>query len=86
MSDSFCLKKSYNLKLSFGWKGHILQHHLIPFLQLKNMGLGVFAEQCSEAVHHNMKKTLGRYATDEENKDHGRKLEKAVATYSSMRV
>ena len=68
------------IKLSLGWKGHVVRFHLINFLRLKKMPLGIFSEQCSESVHKNMKYTLGRY------KNHREKLEKAVASYSSMRV
>ena len=72
---------------SFGWKGHIIEHHLVDFLALKSLHLGwVYAEQCSESAHKNMKKTLQRYETNESYSGHQKMLEKAVVTYSSMRI
>ncbi|XP_065652931.1 uncharacterized protein LOC136071786 [Hydra vulgaris] len=52
------VKINFNHNLSMGWKGHIIEHHLINFLNNIRMPLGIFAEQCSESVHHNMLKTL----------------------------
>ena len=72
--------------MRFGWKGHILLHHVQPFLDHTQTSLGVYSEQCSEAVHCNFKKTYQRYASNEDHEDHGIKLKKAVSSYSSMRI
>ena len=80
------VEKNLNSNLRFGWKGHILLHHVQPFLDHTQTSLGVYSEQCSEAVHCNFKKTYQRYASNEDHEDHGIKLKKAVSSYSSMRI
>ena len=80
------MKEKFKLNLSFGWKGHIIQFHLEEFLKNIQKPLGFFAEQTSESVHKNMKKTLSRFCVSETHKSHGAKLHKSVITYSSMQV
>ena len=78
------LKEKFKLNLSFGWKGHIIQFHLEEFLNKIQKPLGFFAEQTSESVHKNMKKTLSRFCVSETHTSHGAKLHKSVVIYSSM--
>jgi len=56
------------------------------FLKWSGKPLGIYAEQCSEAVYAIFKKTYKRYACNEAFEGHGEKLRKAVSSYSSMRI
>ncbi|XP_065681098.1 uncharacterized protein LOC124817172 [Hydra vulgaris] len=80
------VKTTFNPNLSMGWKGHIIEHHLAMFLNRTKLPLGVFSEQCSESVHHNMLKTLSRFSTSEFRENHGELLRKAIVEYSSQRI
>ncbi|XP_047132521.2 uncharacterized protein LOC124811228 [Hydra vulgaris] len=80
------VKTTFNHNLSMGWKGHIIEHHLVMFLNRTKLPLGVFSEQCSESVHHNMLKTLSRFSTSEFRENHGELLRKAIVEYSSHRI
>lgn len=74
------------VKLSLGWKFHIIRFHLSDFIGKQGKSFSMFSEQTSESVHKNINKTLKRYCVSEKNSDHGNKLMKMAATYSSMRV
>ena len=50
------------------------------------VGLGVFAEQTSEAAHKDFEKTRKRFAVSESNSTHGAKLLRATVDLSSYRV
>nr|XP_047129568.1 uncharacterized protein LOC124809498 [Hydra vulgaris] len=80
------VKTTFNHNLSMGRKGHIIEHHLVMFLNRTKLPLGVFFEQCSESVHHNMLKTLSRFSTSEFRENHGELLRKAIVKYSSHRI
>ena len=78
--------KSLKVKISFGWKGHILFYHLVDFIKRKQKPLGLFSEQASESSHKAMKKSLNRFMMSTTNTKFPAAQEKAVATFSSMRV
>ena len=80
------MKINFNQNLSMGWKGHVIEHHLVIFLNKTRMPLGVFAKQCSDSVHHNVLKTLSRFTTSEYRSNHGELLRRAVLEYSSNRI
>ncbi|XP_047144047.1 uncharacterized protein LOC124817711 [Hydra vulgaris] len=80
------VKTTFNHNLSMGWKGHKIEHHHVMFLNRTKLPLGVFSEQCSESVHHNMLKTLSRFSTSEFRENHGELLRKAIVEYSSHRI
>ena len=77
---------NFREKFYLGWKGHVLIYHVEEFLKRTGKPLGIYTEQCSEAVHANFKKTYKRYACNEAFEGHGEKLRKAVSSYSSMRI
>ena len=80
------MKTNFNQNLSMVWKGHIIEHHLVIFLNKTKMPLGVFAEQCSESVHNNMLKTLSVFSTSESRSNRGELLRRAVLEYSSNKI
>ena len=80
------MKIIFNQNFSIGWKGHIIEHHLVIFLNKTRMLLGIFAKQCSESVHHNMLKALSRFSTSESRSNHGELLRRALLEYSSNRI
>nr|XP_047136675.1 uncharacterized protein LOC124813537 [Hydra vulgaris] len=57
-------------KICLGWKFHIIQSHLVMFLERKNKPLGIFYEQSCEAVHKNINKIIKRFAASELSKCH----------------
>ena len=53
------------------WKVHILACHVEPFLEEKQVGLGVFCEQTTEAAHCVMKPTVQRFKRKADHLLHG---------------
>ena len=76
------VKEKFKLNLSLRWTGHNLEE----FLTKIQKPLGFLADQTSESVHKNIKKTLSRFCVSETHTSHGAKLHKSVVTNSSMRV
>ena len=68
------------------WKVHILVCHVEPFLEEKQVGLGVFCEQTSEAAHCVMKPTLQRFKRKADHLLHGPRLKRACVDFSSKNV
>ena len=68
------------------WKVHVLVAHLPQFLQRYKMGMSAFAEQCTESVHHDFKKTQKRFLVHEDHVDHAQKLKRAMVEYNSRRL
>ena len=68
------------------WKIHILVTHLKPFLEMKQVGLGIFCEQSSEAAHCVLKPTLQRFKRKADHRLHGTKLLRAVSDFSSKNM
>ena len=60
--DSFSYLQQYvqdmfKITLTVSWKVHIAVCHLLPFVEKNQTGLGNYAEQTSEAIHHQFKGT-----------------------------
>ena len=68
------------------WKVHILACHVEPFLEEKQVGLGVFCEQTTEAAHCAMKPTLQRFKRKADHLLHGPRLKRACVDFSSKNV
>ena len=68
------------------WKVHILVTHLKPFLQEKQIGLGIFCEQTSEAAHCVMKPTMQRFKRKSDHRLHGAKLLRVAGDFSSKNM
>jgi len=56
----------------------VLIYHVEEFLKRTGKPLGIYTEQCSEAVHANFKKTYKRYACNEAFEGHGEKLSQVI--------
>ena len=79
-------KDDLNIQVSTTWKMHVLGCHVEQWLDRHPVGLGVYAEQTSEAAHKDFKKTLKRFAVAETNAVHASKLLKASVDWSSKHM
>ena len=79
-------KDYLNIQVSTTWKMHVLGCHVEQWLDRHPVGLGVYAEQTSEAAHKDFKKTLKRFAVAETNAVHASKLLKASVDWSSKHM
>ena len=68
------------------WKVHILACHVEPFLEEKQVGLGVFCEQTTEAAHCVMKPTVQRFKRKADHLLHEPRLKRGCVDFSSKRV
>ena len=75
-----------SVKLSTPWKIHCMVVHLPQFLRHYKVAMGVFAEQTTEACHHDFKKTDRRFHVGEGHADHGIRLRRSVVEYNSRRL
>ncbi|XP_065672464.1 uncharacterized protein LOC136090196 [Hydra vulgaris] len=72
----------FAMKISLGWKFHIIRFHLKEYLERQKILLGITSEQTSEAVHKNLNKTLKRFVLSEKNVHYSEKLRAIVVEYS----
>ena len=79
-------KNELKVELSPTWKIHILVTHLKPFLQEKQIGLGLFCEQTSEAAHCAMKPTIQRFKRKADHRLHGARLLRVAGDFSSKNM
>ena len=68
------------------WKIHILACHVETFLDEKQVGLGIFCEQTSEAAHCVLKPTIQRFKRKVDHRLHGPRLLRAAGDFSSKNV
>ena len=68
------------------WKIHILTCHVETFLDEKQVGLGIYCEQTSEAAHCVLKPTIQRFKRKVDHRLHGPRLLRAVGDFSSKNV
>ena len=68
------------------WKIHILACHVETFLDEKQVGLGIYAEQTCESSHCVLKPTVQRFKRKVDHRDHGARLLRAVVDFSSKAV
>ena len=73
-------------KVAVTWKLHMLCVHLEPLLTKLGRGLGIYAEQAGEAVHHKYKKTKGRFKRNKHHSLHMEALKKALCYWSRWNV
>ena len=57
-------------QLTVSWKVHMVTAHLQEWFDKNKVGLGLYAEQTSEACHSKMKYTLKRFQQNEFNPRH----------------
>ena len=75
------LHEVYKYKLTITWKIHIACCHIEPLVKARKFGLGVFAEQAGEAIHHQFKKTWANYKRRINHEEYGIKLKKSVTSF-----
>ena len=80
------LAHHFNYELKVSWKVHILVSHVVPFLEDKKHGLGVFAEQAGESAHHHHGKVWKRFKRRMDHQDHGIQLKKSVTHFGQNNV
>ena len=71
----------FELNLTVSWKIHIAVCHILPYIEKNKTGLGNFAEQTGEAIHHQFKKTWINYKRSVNHSEHGRRLQNAVVQF-----
>ena len=79
-------RQTRNKVLKPTWKLHILVCHVEPFLDEKQVGLGIFCEQTCESSHCVLKPTVQRFKRKVDHRDHGPRLLRAVGDFSSKAV
>ena len=75
-----------SVKILVTWKIHALVVHLPQFLRRYQTGMAIFAEQTTEAVHADYKKTEKRFLIQEGHVDHSKRLKRMVIEYNSRRI
>ena len=80
------LQQNYNYKLTVTWKVHIACCHIEPFVNTRKLGLGVFAEQAGEAVHHQFKKSWSNYKRRIDHQEYGVKLKRSVTSFGVLNI
>ena len=73
-------------RFGISWKLHILCVHVPQFLDDKDHGMAIYAEQAGEAAHAHMKPVLRRWKVKEDNPTHGQKLLRAAANYTRFNL
>ena len=79
-------KATLDINLKPTWKIHILVCHLLPFLEEKQTGLGIYCEQTSEAAHVMMQPTTKRFKRRSDHELHGAKLFRIATDYSAKNM
>ena len=65
---------------------HAVFFHVPQFIKTKKMGLGLFSEQATEALHSNFKVYWDRYKRDSSHPDYAKHLLKCLTEYSSKKI
>ena len=71
----------FELNLTISWKVHIAVCHILPYIEEFKTGLGNFADQTGEAIHHQFNKTCINYKCSVNHSEHGRRLQNAVVQF-----
>ena len=80
-------QQSYiKLPISVTPKAHAVFFHVLQFIKTKKMGLGLFSEQATEALHSNFKVHWDRYKRDSSHPDYTKHLLKCVTEYNSKKI
>ena len=80
-------KKSYlDLGISVTPKVHTVFYHVPTFCRRHQVGLGIFSEQASEAVHAKFQKTWVKYSVSPLNESYGSRLLMAVNDFNSSHI
>lgn len=83
----FDFKKSYlALGISVTPKVHALFFHVPTFCRRHQIGLGIFSEQASEAVHSKFQKTWAKYKVSQLSESFGTRLLMAVNDFNSSHI
>ena len=86
-NDILAFKTSFlDLNIAVTPKVHAVLFHVPEFCHRRGTGLGIFSEQASESVHHQFKKTWGKYKVSTEHENHASHLFKAVTDFNSSRI
>ena len=69
------------------WRVHIACNHIEPFLKANEHGLGVYAGQTGEAIHHHFKKNYwDTYKRRMERCDYAKRLKKSVVDLETFQT
>ena len=80
-------KQSYeSLGASITPKVHIIFHHVAQFCNIQKKGLGFFAEQSTESVHHDFNERLIDFKVPEISENYWPKNLRAVSKYNSLHL
>ena len=79
-------RQTRNKILKPTWKIHIHACHVEPFLDEKQVGLGIFCEQTCESSDCVLKPTVQRFKRKVDHRDQGDRLLRAVGDFSSKAV
>ena len=80
-------KNSYlALGISVTPKVHTVFYHVPTFCRRHQVGLGIFSEQASEAVHSKFQKTWDKYKVSQLNDSYGSRLLMAVNDFNSSHI
>ena len=80
-------QQSYiKLPISVTPKAHAVFFHVPQFIKMKKMGLGLFSEQATEALHSNFKVHCDNYKRDSSHPDYAKHLLKCVTEYNSKKI
>lgn len=67
-------------------KFHIIQQHVVEFCQEKRVGLGMFSEQTTEAVHKDFSLKWEHYKVPKTSEEFPKKLLNCVVAYNSLHI
>ena len=80
-------QQSYvKLPISVTPKAHAAFFNVPLFIKKKKMGLGLFSEQATEALHLNFKVHRDRYKRDSSHPDYAKHLLKCLTEYNSKKI
>ena len=72
-----------NINMNCTWKTHIITGHLKSIISRLGCGLGMYAEQTGESIHHWMKPVLQHHRRKSCHPNHGPRQQSAIVESSS---
>lgn len=67
-------------------KFHIMDQHVAEFCESKQVGLSIFSEQTTEAIHKDFSKKWENFKVPKTNPDFSKKLLSCIVSYNSLHV